>query len=454
MKSLNLLTGCELHVHMLGTFYAEDLLEMGKDIYQDIDWKQFNFIENYKKAYGVHPDPIPRFHDAITNGSAGIERFKQFYVYGNKEDIGNFDKWEAKYSFFLCIWSHWRGMGRTGDLIQRILQRDHDNGLDYVEYRCRCSGEGFEYWHTLIDAKFKQVLNLGLTARYILSLPRAEPMEDYLCLQRLFDKFPEYIPIFVGLDFAGSEEGSPPKMQREFFNTVRLDNQHKPDRALDIVYHVGESFYDKSLESAIRWCHEVVEMGANRIAHAIALGLDPAVAIERRPQGHHEELVSERIDQITYDLQYAKSLSKYGVEIDEKALLEERATLESVDPDNVVGRSYDDGRLDEIRKRQQFVLDCLAEIGTVIECCPTSNLRIGGVPDASYHPLHQFLDSQVNLAIFSDDPGNFDSPLSAEVDWVLSHAGVSEEDLVKRLGDPRRFRLGQSRSNHRNKRCR
>jgi hypothetical protein len=226
---------------------------------------------------------------------------------------------------------------------------------------------------------------------------------------------------------------------------VAKDNQSHPERALDIVYHVGESFFDKSLESAIRWCHEIAEMGARRLGHAIALGLDPAIAIARRPQAHMWERVSERLDQLTYDLHYRRQLTRYGVTVDEQALMAERKRLGAVDSGACIERPYDEGRLAEVRKRQRFVLDRLKALGTVIECCPTSNLRIGGVPDASHHPIHRFLDSEVNLVICTDDPGIFDITLASEVEWVRTHAVLDVETLQRRLGDPRRFRLGQQR---------
>lgn len=45
---------------------------------------------------------------------------------------------------------------------------------------------------------------------------------------------------------------------------------------------------------------------------------------------------------------------------------------------------YSSTRLEDVRRRQRLVLDDLVRRGTVIECCPTSNLRIGGVPDGQY----------------------------------------------------------------------
>jgi adenosine deaminase len=49
----------------------------------------------------------------------------------------------------------------------------------------------------------------------------------------------------------------------------------QPDHALAGLYHVGESFTDKTIESAIRWVHEAAEAGAHRLGHAIALGVEP-----------------------------------------------------------------------------------------------------------------------------------------------------------------------------------
>ena len=152
------------------------------------------------------------------------------------------------------------------------------------------------------------------TARYIISVRRSTAQQDYEWVQELMDENPELIPTIVGIDFADIEEGYPPKDNRALFQRVHKDNQEHPERALEITYHVGESYFDKSLESAIRWCHEVAEMDARRLGHAIALGLDPAVAIARRPDAHAKERVSERLDQIAYDLTHASELSAFDIE--------------------------------------------------------------------------------------------------------------------------------------------
>ena len=127
------------------------------------------------------------------------------------------------------------------------------------------------------------------------------------------------------------------------------------------------------------------------------------------------------------------------------ALFDEQQALQKQALDKTVERPYNPQRLEGIRSRQQYVLHRLTQLGTVIETCPTSNLRIGGVPDPSHHPIHTFLRSEVNLAVCADDPGIFDSPLANELDWVITHTDWSRDALAQRLGDPRQFQLGSIR---------
>ncbi len=446
MTPLDPLKGCELHVHTGGCIYAEDLLELGKDVYHEIDWDLF--IDSHQQAFGTRPDPQALYRDAL-QGDAGWQRFQQAYVY-DQADGGDFGRFLAKFNFLICVYRYWRDVLQRHDaVLQRITDRHRQEGLDYVEYRGLYGQgvedpEGFLHFHRNTARAMRDASRNGLIARYIISLPRWAPLGQYALVQRLFDENPELIPTIVGVDFCHVEEGYPPELIRDLFRHLEADNLARPERALEIVYHLGESYFDKSLESAVRWCYEVAEMGARRLGHAIALGLDPAVAVRHRPQAHETEFVRERLDQIAYDLTYQDALAAYGIPIDRDDLERERDILLHQPLDASVHRPYTPERLDAAR-RQDFVLDSLAELGTVIESCPTSNLRIGGVPAPELHPVHRFLRSSVNLAIGADDPGIFNSPLGAEIDWVLTHTHFEAEALAERLGDPRRFRLGTRR---------
>ncbi|MBQ41233.1 MAG: hypothetical protein CME15_02125 [Gemmatimonadetes bacterium] len=437
--------GCELHVHVGGCLYVDDIFAMGRDIYEEVDWSLF--VESYEKAYGVRPDPVRIFADAITTRRPDLCDLRRHYVFDQK-DGGDFGRFMAKFNLLICLNRHWLETERDGELVERIVERHRSEGLDYVEYRAMYMSHGDEEvvsFHRRIARTLRNASGGGLTARYAVSVPRWDPLGGLELVLRLLDESPELADTIVGIDFCNVEEGFPPKTALPLFERLERHNSEHPERSLEVLYHVGESFWDKSLESAVRWCHEAAELGVRRLGHATALGLDPAVAISRREDAHVAELDSERLDQIHYDLRHQVELRKFGVEIAPGVLEAEREELLGRGPGSQVTRDYSPTRLEEIRRRQDFVLHRLAESGTVVESCPTSNLRIGGVPDAARHPIHRFLRSQVNLVVGADDPGIFDSPLAAEIDWVVAHSGLDARGLAQRLGDPRRFRLGQQR---------
>lgn len=444
--------GCELHVHIGGCLYVDDILAMGRDIYKEVDWSLY--IETYEQAYGVRPDPVRMFTDALTDGQPDLRDLRAHYVFEEK-DGGDFGRFMAKFNLLICLSRHRaEHLQRDGKLVQRIVERHRSEGLDYVEYRAMymrisTDPDGAASFHRSNARALRDASGSGLDARYVVSIPRWDPLVGWNLVRRLLEESPDLVDTIVGIDFCNDEEGYPPKTARPVFEQLALHNREHPEHALEVLYHVGESFWDKSLESAVRWCHEASELGARRLGHAIALGLDPAVAMARREDAHVSEPVSERLDQIQYDLRHQSELRKVGVEIATGDLEAEREELHGRDPDSRVTRDYSPNRLEEIRRRQDFVLQRLAESGTVIESCPTSNLRIGGVPDAAHHPIHRFLASPVNLVVGADDPGIFDSPLAAEIDWVVDHTELDVAGLAQRLGDPRRFRLGQQRPGRR-----
>ena len=438
---------CELHVHMGGGVFTEDLLDIAREHYENIDWSLY--IDQFERAYGRRPDPVALLRDALDRGQ--LDALREHYVYGDR-DRGDFAQFQAKFNMAICIYRYWwSALGDQDEIWRRVIAHHRREGLRYVEYRSMAP-----YDHTQPDAfvQFHQrtarVIHESNTpdfeARYLVSLPRWAPLECYQLIQGLLDENEDLVPTIVGLDFCHFEEGYPPAGTRSFFEHLRRDNELSPCRALDVVYHVGEVYFDKSLESAVRWCHEAAELGALRLGHCTALGLDPAAAVARRPRGHEFEPVDERADQIRYDLRYRDDLEQSGVTLDAGALERELSDLVNRPGDERVHRAYTPERLGDVRRRQDFVLNHLSELGVVIETCPTSNLRIGAVPGPQAHPIHRFLASDVHLAIGADDPGIFDCTLADEIDWVQRHAGMDVAALHARLGDPRNFRCGRRRA--------
>ncbi len=438
---LDKLKQAELHVHVGGCLSAQDLADIAADFYREIDWQPF--IENYQCVFSQVADPIAWFDAAVLNEN--LNPLEQGY-YVTDKDSGDFARFQARFDLLIYIARHLRQkLGHQGPMLDRIFARHRNEGLRYVEYRAMSAiadtYEKFKAFHSEYATACMQASDQQMTVRYIVSLPRDNAVLSYRWLRQLLDELPQLRTVIVGIDFCFWEEGYPPKSMTAFFDQLHADNAMNPAQALDVVYHVGESFFDKSLESAIRWCHEAAMLGAKRLGHAIALGMDPQVAIRRCDDAHVSEPVSERLDQIAYDLKHARAMHAFGINVDVDALIAERNDLARLSPQSNLRRRYDANRLAEIRLRQRFLLDCLTALGTVIETCPTSNLRIGGVPSPADHPVHRFLESDVNLLIAADDPGIFNVTLVDEVDWVAQHSQMDQTQLAKRLGDPMRFAL-------------
>ena len=442
------LKSCELHVHLGGCLYAEDLLELCRHRASEIDWELYT--DSYAESFGTRPDPPGLIADAFESAE-GFERFRRHYVVG-AEDSGDFARFQAKFNLAICVYRHWTRAGRADKLARHVIDRQRSQGLEFTEIRAMSMSasptedpDGFLRFHRTNAEVLREGSGNGFEARYIVSLPREEPLAGLALVEKLLATAPELIPTIVGLDFCFFEEGYPPKTTAPFFERLNAFNTKHPERALEVVYHVGEVFFDKSLESAVRWVHEAAERGARRLGHALALGMEPEVAVARRPDAHESEPAGERVDQIRYDLTNKPMLAECGVEVDEKGLKAELEEL-SVCPFSMsISRPYSTERLEDVRRRQNAVLKRLAELGTVIESCPTSNLRIASLPVAAAHPLGRFLEAGVPVVIGADDPGVFDVTLESEIDWAFEHIDMEPARLVERLGDPRHHRLGAYR---------
>ena len=435
---------CELHVHIGGCFHLEDVFDIGREVYGNVDWALFR--EAHHRVYPeAAVDPIDLFRTAVREGSP--EPLRRHYLHG-EADGPDFDRFMTKMNLLVCLYRHWRDvLGREHELVQRIVERHRAEGLRYVEYRsifppgASADPSAFISFHRANAEILKKASTVDFTAKYIPSLPRWEPLTGYDLVRQLLADNPDLSDTIVGLDFCNIEEGYPPKGTRSFFERLGVDNRACPEQHLEVVYHVAEIYFDKSLESAVRWCHEAGQLGARRLGHAIALGLDPEVSLARRPGGHETETLSERLDQIDYDLLHAEELAAFGIIVDGPELEREREQLQAANQLSAIVRPYSVDRVAEIRRRQDFVLSALEQLGTVIEICPTSNRVLGGVSDPAQHSMHRLLASGVDVVVGADDPGIFDSTLADELEWVRNHTRLSATAVDQRLGDPMRFRL-------------
>jgi adenosine deaminase len=410
----------DLHLHLYGCIRPADLLRH-LAARERIRWDWYE--EHMLAAYGVVPptrDVVERYRRGDPEAEAA---FASLFVFGDG-DAGNFDRFQAKFNLLGAGSALSDRESTLADLEAEVgaftsaIRADHArNGITYAETRVLLG-------HTLASPRDRVVVDTLLagysvpdgatTERLALSLSRKDPWAAWDRVREL--ALGPHGKTVTGVDFCFVEEGFPPKDKADFFAAVRGFNAEHPGRALAILYHVGESFRDKSLESAVRWVQEIAELGANRLGHAIALGIDPAVF------GPHTrtEPVDERRDQIAYDLAHADGLRKAGVSVDPAALRDELARLART---GTVAVSYDDARLEQVRRRQVYAMSRVRAAGAVVEVCPTSNRRIGGITDPAHHPVHRFLAADLDVVVASDDPGIFGTTLADELDWVCAQTG-------------------------------
>ncbi|MBZ5762851.1 MULTISPECIES: adenosine deaminase [Rhizobium] len=71
----------------------------------------------------------------------------------------------------------------------------------------------------------------------------------------------------------------------------------------------------------------------------------------------------------------------------------------------------------------------LADLGTVLEVCPGSNIALNVFPDFESHPLRRLKEAGVRVTISSDDPPFFKTSLEREYALARSAFGFSEAEI-------------------------
>src|SRR5581483_4330871 len=97
---LDILKKSDLHVHTTGCYFPEDLLELAKDCYRDINWNRFGFQDRYERIFGIRLNPIDIFDRAVTTGSLDELRSVSTYPYTSQ---GRFEEFDIISFFSLCI---------------------------------------------------------------------------------------------------------------------------------------------------------------------------------------------------------------------------------------------------------------------------------------------------------------------------------------------------------------
>ncbi|MBX7056560.1 MAG: hypothetical protein K1X75_00750 [Leptospirales bacterium] len=408
---------CELHCHLYGCLQLDDLRWLAAR--RPPRWQIFQ--DSFRRSYGATPPGAELFADQ-PQSRALLERTALF------REPGNFQRFQTCFDLVIAV-AH-TDAEELQQIAARVVGRQQEA---FVEYRMlfspREDSVSFQEKVFALAEGLASASAPGREARLLVSLPRDPEMRQlrYQDLRRLLQQNVHLAATITGIDFCHVEEGHPPQEAAPFLAEVLLDNQRQPQQALALLYHVGESFQDKSVESATRWCLEAAWSGAHRLGHCVALGAAPELYLG----SVRKESARERAAQIAFELCHQESLSAAGYSLDVRALQQERQQLSSAEAPELVETHYDSERVNRLRLFQDWAMAQMAQSAAIIESCPTSNLRIAGLGDARHHPLPRFLAAGIKTCLGADDPGILDCSLADEFALVARWPRIAWAQLQR-----------------------
>jgi adenosine deaminase len=416
----------DLHNHLYGSLSAETLFRIGK-ANPNPRWQIFT--EPYEKAFGKKINPATFFEDYDT-----VEKFAKLYYFDHR---GPFPEFQAKFNLIIALVEF--SILENKEVAKQIVLEQARLGVSHGEYRIMfAKDEPRPSFEARIQAACQGVAegealvkkeNLTMEGRIAFSLHRSGMFrEQYQWIKELMEKDPIVHKYLVGLDFCYVEEGFPPKDKLAFFEEVNRDNLAEPATALAILYHVGESYQDKTPFSAARWVLESAEGGAHRLGHCIALGIKPDVFLNTK----RTEKFAERMDQLQWEIEHYKEISDNGEYWSLADLDKERKSLgnlsESQFHSGEIEMRFSERECNYLRTFQNTCMKRISRTDVVVESCPSSNYYIGMIHDPSEHPLPRFIDSNLRITIASDDPGIFHTNIQEEYKKA-EEMGISQEVL-------------------------
>lgn len=402
----------DLHNHLYGSLSAETLYRIGKSNPHP-RWQIFT--EPYGEVFGKKINPATFFDDYNT-----VEKFAKLYYFDHR---GPFPEFQAKFNLIIALVEF--TLEEIQDVSKQVLLEQARLGVRMGEYRIMFSKDeprsGFERKILASCAGMEEGEALAekegnpIQGRLALSLHRSGlNREHYEWLKEIMERNSLVKKYMVGLDFCYVEEGFPPKDKIDFFSVVNRDNQSEPQTALSLLYHVGESYQDKTPFSGARWVCESAEGGVHRLGHCIALGIKPEVFLDTK----RTESCGERLDQLRWEIDHYASITAIGDYYPLTKLENEKKTL-----DNLSESKFSEGYVEFIFSQrdceylktfQDFCMKKISHTHAVIESCPSSNYYIGMIHDPSDHPLPRFIDAGLSVTIASDDPGIFHTNIQEE----------------------------------------
>ncbi len=404
----------ELHTHLYGCLTEEDIQWLGRR--KQPRWEIYK--NSFLNTYSYEPDlSILKTYQIFSNEFLTEEKkqiLKKFYVMDSTKY--GFLEFQTCFDFIISL--SYTDPEELREISKNIILRQKEI---YTEYRMMFSPKISPYEFSeklkalveIFDIMEKQIY--PKQAKLIISLNRENPLYEWQ--YEIVKKIQNSSDALIGIDFAGKEEGFPPKEKKEFIKKVLNDN--KRNKPLLITYHVGESFSDKTPASAVRWILETVKMGVHRIAHAVAL----AYTEERIQNKVFYEISVERKDQLEFFLSLYETGERW---IDTDYIQKQKKNLEYQNF-YLIHVPYEGKEKKLYLNFLEYTIDVIKKNNTIIESCPTSNIRI-----CRFSPLKFFVDSGLNVCLGADDPSILDTTLEKEFEYVKSILGSETAELIKK----------------------
>lgn len=390
----------ECHLHLYGCLPAKDFWNVAEARSKTHAARYQWYLAEFERLTGIRLDSISWW-----NPSDGFTRFKQAYLCDKPV---SFDLFQAKFNLLIALFPP-----SPGDMwLPESVFKMHEQEGGYKEYRTFLplylpDNERTQYLRRILEL-VRDFQSKSYQPRIAISLMRSdrEAWAGYQFLRQFLSQHPDLAPFVTGIDFCASERGHPPKSKRLFFEKLLEDS--KTDHPLSILYHVGEMWQDISIASAARWCVEAAVMGVDRLGHALALGMN----VEALKGGRIIENIAELGDHFEWIRLNMSELQSFGFGPSDYQWALDRA--ESSREGANVEWFYDDDLIQHTMKFQDAAMAMIAKRKPVIECCPTSNMRIGQLKTPAQHPIGRFLNHNLNVTVSTDDPGIFDITLESE----------------------------------------
>jgi len=436
---MNPILGDELHLHLYGCLTPEDIFTLGKDCYKSRTHALTWYASEYEKYVGRRPQ-----WQNYWDSNQGLGLITADFL-ANKPMY--FPEFQARFNLLIALLPTTEN---AINVLNRIVPRQVEQNISYSEFRIFVppaldSLQLKDYFQSLAEgcANSNVIYKGEHISRVILSVSRNPTVfkQQYKVLRDLQSASDIVAYNITGLDFCGVEEGHPPELLQQVFQQILSDNKYKPEHALAILYHVGETFDNMSIFSAMRWIHLSSHMGAHRLGHALAAGI---------PIENHDRFVDgNRFYEPISEVQTLLDFLRNDV-ASNSGLCEACDYLDHVYSEAMLNSHFKD-KLEFIwnsdlrqaaKDIQAWLLSTLSQRQVIVETCPTSNRIIGRIVRQADLPVFLFAEKNVPITISTDDPGIFATTLRGE-ELICRHMDqISERQILEFADNSKKYRAG------------